>query len=612
MLRSQAALGIAIAVFLFQVRGAALAAPPAGPILLLPPGQVVPLPAPGAKSEMPLPAYDNDDDTRNEWSKKEFPHYGECRWMPTEWGGKPTGDAATTAAERQAIQQALEKVIAFLKTAPVASPPVGICPWVVSAGPDGAVDQGHALESSFMVANWGSKTLSRSKPGDRVIRGELHHLIFSFNKMPGAEVSPAFSSPFEMADAQGEFFPEGQPNGLFQGFPVYFKLTDRNVGDLVIPLHNRPLFRPVRVGRMVRWQLAQFDKELGQIRAMMDSARREYDAFFTPTAKADEERIIARRVENERARTPEQQARVRASREAEVEQRTKELRAKWDVAATPGHPFNAATRRKAEAEGRLARLSPAEAEQAACLITLPQSFATPDIGTAGGPACAFALVERDPDYYDRSLPRTAIQLVVISRFEWLAPVGGLPGDRYRDRWANRNMLWGLDWQRFRRDVLGAKTAFDVAAVAPYRGVPQALPPEAANAAPRVTVAAPDSPPVAPPSAGALAAAPETFRPRGELSTERPTLQTLLPVYRTDQLVEVRFTGMSGLQRDWMAIVPAGAPIEQYGEWTYFHGKASGTHKFSRLLKPGRYEVRAFDEGPVKLNGVKARTEFEVR
>lgn len=498
--------GAAVLTLVGLLQTSGLAQAQVGPIILLPAGQVVPLPPAGTASEMPLPAYDKDDDTRNEWSKREFPHQGECRWMPVEWGGKPTA-GKDTPAERQAIQRALEKAIAFLKTAPVANPPIGICPWVGSAGSDGAVDLGFALTSSFSVANWASTTLSRDKPGGRVIRGELLHLNFTFNAMPGNRISPYHASPFEMVDAEGEFFPEGQPTGLFQGFPAYFALDNADENYLVIPLNNRPLFRPVRVGRMIRWQLAQFDKEITQLQASLDGARREYDGFFTPTAQADEERIIARRIENDRARTPELQARIRASREAEVAAKTKALREKWDVAAKPGHPFNVATRRKTEAQARLASLSEADAQSPACLVKREESYVTPDIARTGNASCAFTLVERNPDYYDKTLPRTAPQILVISRFSWVPPVGGLPGQRRRYTWGNRHMLWGLDWQKFRRDVLGATTPFDVAAVAPYTGTPRSLPKEVAAAAPRVTVASPDSPAVAPASAPTVGAPP---------------------------------------------------------------------------------------------------------
>lgn len=195
-------------------------------------------------------------------------------------------------------------------------------------------------------------------------RGELLHLGFIFNQMPGQRVSPA--GPFQ--DGQGEFFAQGQPDGLFQGFPAYFSLGNPDKNYLVIPRNNRPLFRPVTVGRMIRWQLTQFDEELKRQRARIDGAKQQYDAYFSPTAKAEEERIIALRIERERATSPEAQARIRANREAENAAATKKLRDQWDAAANPEHAFSVATRRRAEAQARLAGLPASEAQRPACLI----------------------------------------------------------------------------------------------------------------------------------------------------------------------------------------------------------------------------------------------------
>jgi hypothetical protein len=96
--------------------------------------------------------------------------------------------------------------------------------------------------------------------------------------------------------------------------------------------------------------------------------------------------------------------------------------------------------------------APAEANSAACLTRREPSYITPDIGKAGDAKCSFDLIESNADYYDRSLPRTTIQLVTVGRFPYLPPRGGLPGSRYRDTWANQHMMWGLDWQKIRRRV----------------------------------------------------------------------------------------------------------------------------------------------------------------
>lgn len=75
---------------------------------------------------------------------------------------------------------------------------------------------------------------------------------------------------------------------------------------------------------------------------------------------------------------------------------------------------------------------------------------------------------------------------------------------------------------------------------------------------------------------------------------------------------MKFSGMSGERRDWVAIAKAGAPPEQYGEWLYFDGKVSGVVRFTRALPPGRYEVRAFHPGAARPSSLKASAPFEVR
>lgn len=107
-----------------------------------------------------------------------------------------------------------------------------------------------------------------------------------------------------------------------------------------------------------------------------------------------------------------------------------------------------------------------------------------------------------------------------------------------------------------------------------------------------------------PAAGSKAAA-------VAIATGSASLQTSQPVYATDQLVVVTYAGMPGSRRDWITIVPEGTPDDKYGEWAYL-GTPSGTHRFGRLLKPGNYEVRAYENWPAGQYGVKARARFQVR
>lgn len=421
------------------------------PIVLTKPGEITALPPAGTPSSYKLPDYDKDEDPRNEWSKQEFPQHGECRWLPTEWGGKAGMGAKITKAERQAIRDSNERVRAFLATAPVVSPPVGFCPMMVSAGSNDGVDLGYALESSFMIANRQASDIARAKPGGRLQVGELSHLIFRFNIIPGSgDTGADVVTRMAAKDEQGEFFATPIPSHIFQGFPVY-----RN-SLLVIARNNRPLYRPTPLSRVLRWQLAQFDEELKRAQGSINSARREYDSYFASEAKAEQEKILAMRIERQYAKTDEQKAKVRADYEAEIKESTERLRARWEIEGKPEHPFNVAQLRKKQAQDRLSALTPAQSKSPACLVKREPSYTTQDVGVSGDSNCQFDLVEPNPDYYDRSLPRDALQLVSIDRFPSEAPKGGLPGSRYRNMWANGHMMWGLDWQKFRREVLGGK------------------------------------------------------------------------------------------------------------------------------------------------------------
>ncbi|TKB68409.1 MAG: hypothetical protein E8D47_02860 [Nitrospira sp.] len=464
---------IALGVVVTTYGREAVAQSPRAPVILANPGELVPLPPVGTPTIV-FSRHDNRPDTRNEWSKKEFPWNGECRWLPTTWGDKPGGGARVTPAEREAVKAQLERVIAGFKAAPVLNPPVGFCPWVRSAGSDDIIELGFALRSSFGLWNWTTRDLYRSAPNGPVRNGEMSPLNFAFNKIPGG----GDVGEFVASDVEGEFYSDARIVFLFQGFPVFGAVDASSFYDarltLVIPLNNRPLFRDMPLGRVIRWQISEMDKELARQKSIMETAKQQYDAYFGPAARAEEERIINIRIERQAAHTPEQQAKVRANREAEVEASTTALRAKWDVAANVDHPFNVTTRRKGEAQARLAKLTPADTAQAACLIR--RGNEPPDIAGAGDAACSFKLIEHNPDYYDRRLPRTQVQLVSMYGLSDRGPGAGMPATT-RFAWANSHTTYGLDWQKLRRDVLGANTPFDLAAVLPDVAAPTTPPTE---------------------------------------------------------------------------------------------------------------------------------------
>jgi hypothetical protein len=92
----------------------------------------------------------------------------------------------------------------------------------------------------------------------------------------------------------------------------------------------------------------------------------------------------------------------------------------------------------------------------------------------------------------------------------------------------------------------------------------------------------------------------------------PALRLGSTVYQSDQRIEIEYSGMPAQGRDWLTIVPVGTPDEQYGEWTWLHGKSAGSYRSSRPYAPGKYEVRAYEDWPAGKYAVKVRSSFEVR
>lgn len=75
-------------------------------------------------------------------------------------------------------------------------------------------------------------------------------------------------------------------------------------------------------------------------------------------------------------------------------------------------------------------------------------------------------------------------------------------------------------------------------------------------------------------------------------------------------VEIRFGGTAGNAEDWLTVVPAGAPDEEWGYWQYTGGLVSG---FTRLVcsGPGRFEIRFFEEAAAPPDHRRATLPFEV-
>lgn len=168
-------------------------------------------------------------------------------------------------------------------------------------------------------------------------------------------------------------------------------------GLLVIARADRPLFRPASFERMARWVLAELD----------------HRQFESRTAASERERA-----------------------------------------------GKAAALRR-ELTAALARMSATERAAPGCFVTDEVEFRSSIslVVPAGDARCATRMVEPNPDVFDRSLPRSAIQLVTLRNLPPQPPQGGLVGmrsARMKVTWMNQAIFWGTDWAAFRDAVSAAR------------------------------------------------------------------------------------------------------------------------------------------------------------
>jgi len=68
------------------------------------------------------------------------------------------------------------------------------------------------------------------------------------------------------------------------------------------------------------------------------------------------------------------------------------------------------------------------------------------------------------------------------------------------------------------------------------------------------------------------------------------------IYASGETVVVFWDGTPGNATDWINVVPAGAPPEEWGQFAYTNGQVYGSYEFHGL-PPGQYEVRVFYNYP---------------
>jgi hypothetical protein len=334
-------------------------------------------------------------------------------WQPQHYMSEQSHGAGATAPELQQINANLQAIQAVLMATPTGTNPVGFyffpAPmWVSSRSRTKPILQGLGIFplAFFEIRKQGVWTLD--------MHGETSSVEYSLNNL--SEIERVSSKVFEETGPNGTEHPIytlPTPVHTLGGFPVY--------GDtLFIARPGRELYVPVTVEHALKAAMPVYAKNRDAAEhEVADRKQRSHDF------NGDEYE------QKELAGFEKQFGYLQATDSKDYEERKRQwmapvLRQRHEQEALANSPvrgnkdsewyFNAMDE-YANAEKRLASLSPEEAASPACFqaldLRLPYTMRGEIRRISGNPAC-LPLVETNPNYYDRTLPRTAPQLMTVT------------------------------------------------------------------------------------------------------------------------------------------------------------------------------------------------------
>ena len=332
-------------------------------------------------------------------------------WQPQQYRGEHGGRA--TAAEAEEITANLKRIQAVLMTTPEGANPVGYyylpSPMWTSNGRGAPILQGLSvfpLAFAEFLKN-GVWTLD--------MHGETESVTYSINAL--AEIERVCPKVFEepgLAGAMHPIYLLPQRVNALGGFPVY--------GDtLFIARPGRDLFHQVTVERALKAALSLYSKnrenaERGAASSKL-AAREfngsEYEQKELAMFEKEWGKLRATDVKDYEERKRQWMAPVLRQRKEQEQRAAAPVRGDGQ-----NEQYFDAMDTYAAAQQRLAALTPEEAAAPACYVATPptgRSYVMQgQVRRGTGSAACTPLVETNPAYYDRTLPRSAAQLITLT------------------------------------------------------------------------------------------------------------------------------------------------------------------------------------------------------
>jgi hypothetical protein len=353
-------------------------------------------------------------------------------WQPWDYAG---GRSGATPAEAKIIDANLKRIFAVLMETPAAARPVGYyglpdAGWN-SDGKTAPLRQSLGIYPFDLVEN--------KKDGAWKLdtHGETESIYYTLNRLDQIERAGTL-----VGEDAAHIYTKPRPKSVMGGFPIY---SD----TLYISRPGRELWKPVSVERALKAALPRYrqDQQSAEQRRTMNQKTLEQvrSPEFEQKEMANFEKewgklqtTDSRNYENRRQSRLAWIARQRQQAEspANPPRGAKESFWYWN-------PLDAL----ADANARLASMTPQERQSPACLEIAANKDGRYEIKgriVAIATACE-PLVETNPDYFDRTLPRTAAQLLTVDNVTRCLPAR--PSQWPGGCAAHLKMWEQLDWQK---------------------------------------------------------------------------------------------------------------------------------------------------------------------
>jgi hypothetical protein len=318
-------------------------------------------------------------------------------WLPWEITCTPVEAAAQQAWEKQ-----LRAIAAMIRACPVFAEIRGYYPMITGCVQrSGIPAEPHNASLALLI--WPPVTVERTPKGEPKLRD-----VWRYNGLGGLWINiNSFGDVTHdwptYQDKAGRFHELPEAREEFKGFSVLGRLV------YLTPVNKPPVYAPITRERALHWILDQLQGQAIADASLLESARRQYEEFISPAGQARRQKAIDEAAASQQK--PENQALVR--RQAEAIDRRREQDLKAAIVPKPGGPQARTAQHVTELEARLAAMTPEERRKPAWYKPLPGEERWPDYGeiVEVGTAGARPLVVANGEFFDRALPKTAMQLV---------------------------------------------------------------------------------------------------------------------------------------------------------------------------------------------------------